>query len=961
MPSERFLSPDTFISIDIETTGLDPGLHEIIEIGAVKVENGDIIDEFSELVKPQRPIPDAITHLTGIDNEEVENAGTIADVIPPLLRFLQGYRLLGHNVRFDVDFLRRAAGMGNIESAIDNIELARIVLPRLPSYSLDSLIDFFALTPEKRHRAFHDAKITAIIFLKLVDMLRLIPDDRFHDLYRISTNAGSTLEDIFDSQFRERTEGLRPKPAKGPGEIPVLQGTDNNIFGRVTESQDFLEPQTAVIDPDAIEELLKAGGKLSEHHRAYEERSGQILMSKRIALAFNESEILLVEAGTGIGKSIAYLVPAIFWAEAARERVIVSTNTKNLQEQLFTKDIPLMSEVLGFPFRAVILKGRGNYLCLNRWNSLVDNPGRFLSKEERSLLLPVAAWLQETKSGDLSETGFYHMLVESGLIDHINSESSSCRGARCSQRDQCFITRIRKAAQRSHVIIVNHSLVFSDMVSDGGVLGPYNRIIFDEAHNIEKVALRFLGIMFGYYRIRRILNRLLSTQDGSYGLLAVLGDWAEEMTKGWPEFAANGAVIESAAELVRYIREVTGDLFASLDAAVRAVVSRSSGGHTGKHRYVAGTDIFRQCEDRINGWSDAVVELVKRTGDLLNLISGISANHLRQKEDILIDLEEVQTDLIALSNDFAFLIEAGGKNVFWFEYPENESPYALTIHSAPLNIADKLATGLYDHMETVIMTSATLTVARDFTYIRERLGLNLDSRERTTDFIAASPFDYNRQAALVIPSFLPSPKQDLFIEESNDVIISLARDIRRGMLVLFTSWGHLLRAYNALKDEFARTGITLLAQGIDGSRSLLLRRFSEETTSVLFGTDSFWEGVDVPGNALEVVVISRLPFAVPSDPVIEAQMEEIERAGRDPFIDFSVPEAAIKLRQGAGRLIRHRNDRGVIIIMDKRVITTRYGSLFKRSLPGGTIRADSKDMLIEGVRRFFENSGKVAK
>ena len=363
--------------------------------------------------------------------------------------------------------------------------------------------------------------------------------------------------------------------------------------------------------------------------------------------------------------------------------------------------------------------------------------------------------------------------------------------------------------------------------------------------------------------------------------------------------------------------------------------------------------MFNDYIDQMNSWADSIAQLVHAAADCINFVKGVSQKHLEKKEDILLDLEEAQKDLAALNNDFAFLIEAGGKNVFWIEYPDEDNPYKLSMHSAPLDVAEMLSKDLYDIMETVIMTSATLAVARDFSYIRERLGLDLDSRERTTDFIASSPFDLNRQAAIAIPSYLPSPKQENFIDVSNDSILRMAKEVRRGMLVLFTSWGHLNRAYNYLREPFSQSGITLLGQGIDGSRSLLLQRFREEPVSVLFGTDSFWEGVDVPGHALEIVVISRLPFAVPSDPLVEAQMEEIERSGGNPFIDFSVPEAAIRLRQGAGRLIRHRSDRGVIVIMDKRVITARYGSLFKRSLSGSSLRAENEDMLVDGLKHWF--------
>jgi Rad3-related DNA helicase len=323
-----------------------------------------------------------------------------------------------------------------------------------------------------------------------------------------------------------------------------------------------------------------------------------------------------------------------------------------------------------------------------------------------------------------------------------------------------------------------------------------------------------------------------------------------------------------------------------------------------------------------------------------------------RREDHLIELNDAYERLLLVINNFAFLLDAQGANVFWFEY-NTDNPLFFRIKSAPLDIAEKLAFGLYDQMETVIMTSATLAVARDFGYISERLGLALDQRERLRTFIADSPFDHIRQSALVVPTFLPSPNEGDFIDETGELLYEIACGARRGMLVLFTSRGHLYRAYYDLRDRFTREGITLLAQGVDGSRSLLLRRFKEEPKSVLFGTDSFWEGVDVPGAALEIVVISKLPFAVPSEPVIQAQMEEIEKTGGNPFMEYSVPSAAIKLRQGAGRLIRHRKDRGVIVLFDKRVHTKRYGSLFLRSLPGKELRAENRNRVVEQITGWF--------
>ncbi|MFC1651367.1 helicase C-terminal domain-containing protein, partial [Candidatus Latescibacterota bacterium] len=826
--------------------------------------------------------------------------------------------------------------------------------PQLHSYSLESLIDHFNIKTEDRHRALEDAKATAEVFLRLLDILKNSPADFANDLLKLSNRTKSAIGEVFEAEIKERISTAEPRVQRKKPALKTAAHVSDNVYGDFI-NLDSSPPETgeAKVDHEIISSMLTKNGALSKHHKAYEEREGQISLASNIAKAFNDSEIMLAEAGTGIGKSIAYLIPSILWAENAKQRVVISTNTKNLQEQLFTKDIPLLSKMLDVPFRAVILKGRGNYICRNRMKNIVNSPNRFLSKKERSLLLPVASWLTSTLTGDLSETGFFPMLAESGLMEKINSDSSICLGSRCKFRDKCFVNRVRKAAQVSHVIIVNHSLVFSDMVSGGGVLGPYNRIVFDEAHNIEKTAIRFLGVTMNHYRIRRILNHLISQNENAHGLLPTLDDWVDEMTKAWPEFAANKATIGNAIDSVEHVHSALNTLFENLYSSARAEAGKNRGGHEGKLRYFSGSSIFSDNFDHIENFKDSLNNIISVINDVLMIVSGASESQLNMKEEMTFEIEDVKNSLQGIVNDLDFLIEAEGVNVFWFEYNDRNSFYSLKINSAPLNVAEKLAYGLYDKMETVIMTSATLTVAGDFSYIESRLGINLDSRERTSKFIATSPFDYDTQSAVIVPSFIPSPKEDNFIIETNEVLFSMAKKLKRGMLVLFTSRSHLNQSYMELRDKLTSSGITLLAQGMDGSRTSILKRFQKETGSVLFGTDSFWEGVDVPGDALEIVVIVRLPFAVPSDPVIQAQMEEVEKTGGNAFMDFSVPEAAIKLRQGAGRLIRHRNDKGAVVMLDNRIITTRYGSLFRKSISGKSLKADDMKTLISNLKKLF--------
>ncbi len=948
------LKPDTFVSVDVETTGLDAQLHEIIEVGAVKVVNGTVAAEYSQLVKPLKPLPDFITHLTGISAADLKHAPPIRDAMPPFLDFVSGFKIVGQNIGFDIGFLRAAAGMGNFSNPIDTVEFARVLLPMLPSYNLDSLIEFFALEPEKRHRALEDARVTAQVYLKLLGMLRVFPDGLLAEMNALSSRTGSSLAEVFEAHLMERIE--HPTAFRGPAHIPDarMAGPDN-MFGDFSgDIPDFGETG-GFVDENRMEDVLRAGGALSRVHEDFEERPGQIALARRMVRAFNDAEIFLAEAGTGTGKSIAYLAPSVLFAESAHERVVVSTNTKNLQEQLFYKDIPLLARMLDFGFRAVILKGRGNYICLTRWKRLIETPDQYLTRQERALVLPVAAWLHTTTTGDLSETGFFPMLAETGLLERINSEPVSCLGPRCRHRDRCFVNRIRNAARRAHIVIVNHSLVFSDMVSEGAVLGMYARIVFDEAHNLEKVAMRYLGVTLTYSRIRRILNRLYTKSEGNHGILAALESWAKKAVEAWPDLEAKATLVRDAQERVHSVRSRSQEFFQRVNASVSAASEREGdSGLEGKLRYYHDSPIFRENEQETESFRQSVGDLIGALDDLALSLAGVSPGQLSEKEETLLDIEKTKIDLQAVIADLEFLVTAEGRNVFWFEFDEDEgSSRFVRIQSAPLDVAEKLAGGLYDRMETVIMTSATLTVANDFSYIRGRLGLDLDHRDRVTEFIAASPFDHHRQAAVIVPSHMPSPKEADFIERTNEVVLALADGVRRGMLVLFTSRGHLQRSYNDLRDDFSRRGITLLAQGFDGSRNAILRRFREDVSSVLFGMDSFWEGVDVPGKALEIVVIVRLPFAVPTDPIVQAQIEEIERTGRNAFTGYSVPEAAIKLRQGAGRLIRHRNDRGAVIVLDSRMATARYGGIFKRSLPGRMLRADSPEMLVETLKLWF--------
>ena len=810
--------------------------------------------------------------------------------------------------------------------------------------------------PEPAESGAEDAQKTALLCRALLGLLASQDPDTMETLILLAEGTGSGLERLLARMTAGTTghgdAGYRVDPSAGTGERPSIA---HSALGPPTIGDGACDATEAdddhdLMDTEELARLFETGGLFESSMDGYEQRPQQVSMVRSVTGAFNDGEVLLVEAGTGTGKSLSYLTPALIWAVRNDQRVIVSTNTRNLQEQLFYKDLPFLLDNLGLPFRATLLKGRSNYLCLDRWRQVTRRPADHLTAEEREAAIPLAVWARETQTGDISEHAGFNRGAGAGLWEKINGEGTAC--PRCVLKEACFVNRVRRAAMASHVVIINHALLFADLQSDHAVLSRYSHLIIDEAHNLERAAVQHLTLEIGGWRMRRVLSRMHAPEWGGTGVLAGLDNLAKKAAENleWkaPLAAGTRMAIDRITEVNRRIEDffrIAGD----------EAFGQSDDGSARR------TKLRYRAEDEYAGIlrSSARV-LIEGLAGLRESLGMLHAT-LDQVHDSWLDDRESRGNAIVAAMDFCaeteealfVLTEANEEErVYWVEATRSQ-PLSCILTAAPLRVADRLHDDLFRPLRTAVLTSATLTVGDRFDYQIERLGLDRIDPRRLQVRGIGSPFDYADQVLVCVPAAFPTPRSDAFQSEVSRLILDLVVSTMRSTLVLFTSYAQLNRTFEDIEPDLSEHGVAVLAQGTSGPRSALLDRFRRSDTAVLLGTDSFWEGVDVPGEALEMVILVKLPFAVPTEPLVQAQVERLEDAGRNSFFEYQVPEAVIKFRQGFGRLIRSTRDYGVVTVLDQRVVSTAYGRLFLESLPAGSEIYPDAERLVEGVTYWF--------
>lgn len=881
----------TYISLDIETTGFDATKDQVIEIAAIKFEDDVITDTFNTLVNPRIPIPAIITHITGIKSSDLEGAPTYEEIKEKLSAFLENHPIIGHNISFDINFLNQK-GMNITNSQYDTLQLSGMLLPGLASYSLDTLTRTLKIKHEQRHRAYDDAFACYQLLMILKDAIGKLDQPTLSLIIEILDKSTLPFVELFYSA----------KTANPPTRTKRL-----TIMPKIEAPHAPL----AIAEIDLLS-FYDEEGALSKTIENYESRPTQKQMTAKILEAFENSKNLIVEAGTGTGKTMAYLLPAVYWSLKNGKQMIISTYTKTLQEQIIGKDIPLLREALrqidpALDFNFASLKGRRNYLSQKRLEIFLQKE-RF-DDHEALALVKILIWLKETRDGDLEALSLLNK--EYFVLDEICCAEHVCPHDNPSYANGCWLMKARKEAENANILIVNHALLMQNAIAERPLLpepaGEY--LVVDEAHHLERVAtdsltvtLAFNHFLKPFERLARTLNEFQRQPVDLFNQLQQSQQIGESILKADQLifkveffFGLLGVFIEKNMELTQFQYQLNLKPY-HFDTAEWIKVTESA------------KTIIEYGRETVEFLIPAL-----QSNDSENQIIKELYNHIYECQRRLTDLEKVFGTL-KKENQIIWLFKTLEGNI--------------SLKSAPYSIADAVSSSLFAGKKSVILTSATLRAGPDFSFIRDQLHLD----PTFEDMVIPSHFDYPEQVKIIIGNDLPEPNSEGYFLSCTEIIKQIVRRNGGRTMVLFTSKKALTAVYMQIAPQMKAEGINVLAQGVSGSRGKILEHFKDEAgSSVIFGTDSFWEGVDLKGDLLTCVVLQKLPFDPPDDPIIQARSQKYG----DSFREYMLPRAILKFKQGFGRLIRSSKDTGTIVILDSRIIGKEYGITFLKSLPEG--------------------------
>ncbi len=910
----------SIVVLDIETTGLDAARDAIIEIGAIKFKGDRTEGEFSTLINPGRRLTPFITQLTGITDAMLVNAPRLAEMLPRVEEFVGDAPVLGHNVKFDLGFLRARQAL-RYNPGLDTWDLASVLLPTASRYSLGALgkeLGVVLPAAHQHHRALDDCRETLAVYRALVKKALALPLEVLAEIVKLGEETDWGAGWVFEEALRARSqETVGPRRAR--------RGALGPLFGEVPPLAPVDAPTP--LNVDELAALLEHAGPFSKHFPHYEYRAEQVQMLRAVAQAISDGRHLMAEAGTGTGKSVAYLIPAAQWALQNGRRVVISTNTINLQDQLIHKDIPDLQQALGLDFRACVLKGRSHYLCPRRLEAMRRHGPK--SASELRVLAKVLVWLQSAED--------YSQLEEISLSGpeerlawlRLSAEDEGCTGDTCQSRQggACPFYRAHKAAEAAHVIIVNHALLLADIASENRVLPEYGYLIVDEAHHLESATTD--GLSFHLFRldVERFLKDLGSPASGLLG--QITGNARAALPPD--RFALLEREGEYAYERASNALEMTGAFFSAVEDFLAAQrEGQPASEYAQQVRILSATRKSMEWEQVEVTWDELSRILLALTDSVNRLARGLAEldeYDLAEREDLASAAASAARRLDEIvKNVTGLVVKPDPMMIYWAEAHSDR----VSLHAAPLHVGPLVQKHLWHAKEAVVMTSATLTTGGEFDYLKSRL-----NAAEADELAVGSPYDYESSTLLYLVNDVPEPFDKVGYQKAVESgLISLCRATHGRALVLFTSYAQLKQTAQAIRDPLAKANIEVYDQADGTSRSALLDSFKSSDGGVLLGTRSFWEGVDVPGEALSVLVIVKLPFDVPSDPIIAARSETFER----PFDEYSVPEAVLKFRQGFGRLIRTKSDRGVVVVFDRRILTKNYGRIFLDSLPNCTVK-----------------------
>ncbi|GAB6151842.1 helicase C-terminal domain-containing protein [Desulfosporosinus burensis] len=909
------------VVFDIGTTGFEGLQSEIIEFSALRIQNGLIQESCHYLIKSKQGMASKTIISSGINEAEPNRVSSLLECREQLAHLFADAVIVAHDVS-TLSILEKELEVRFQQPRWDTLELARIFFPTMHHYQLSYLAQKLGL-PLKEDAELHPTENNAWLTWKVLEACwkkGLGFDLSFYDQTK-SFLGGWSGSGFIEELFKEITRRFPDRPIRT--DLVLAPFAEGLFVSGSTQTANF---------PDSIDWVVKSfspGGILEQNLPGYESRTGQVKMAKLIAEGFTSSHHVVVEAGTGTGKSFAYLIPCLWSAKKLGQKVVVATHTIPLQEQLLKKDIPVLEAVLPFVFQASVLKGKGNYCCLKKWQGCLTNPREIQGEDQKLALLSVLVWLRETLAGDIQELSKVPGLMQ--LWPSLNADVETCIPGRCSKSGICFWLRARKKAEEADVLIVNHSLLFSDLKTDYNVLPEYHRLVIDEAHQIYQTALQHLGSEMSLEQVTRVIETIYRQAGPSFY-------WTMKQRMGslnqlvpavpWEIFSTRMEVIPELSQSILVQTNEFFELLALILGTERTFRLVSS--HTTKTWWQGLTIQIENFVGRIKALATALDSLVSvlsgEEADEIEELKYILSGHQRELKELLVTM----TLVINVNNP---------KQVTWLE--QNSRLYLKT---SPIEVSDILEEKFFSRLDAVILTSATLSISDSFEHFLKDIGLPSTTITARVD----SPFDYERQMRFFVvrKGIERQNTEDQKVLELAKFIVEVAERMNGRTLVLFTAHKLLRQTYSSIHLELKQLGIETLAQGIHGERSTLLEAFKRNPKSVLLGASSFWEGIDIPGEALSCVILVKLPFWPPTLPLIEARSEFLESQGRDPFRELLLPEAVIRFKQGFGRLIRSKIDRGVVILLDDRVIEKNYGRQFLSSLPVRThIRGDNSLVL----------------
>jgi len=899
------LELDEFISFDLETTGLNPDKDKITEIAACRFINGEFVEEFSTLINPGIPIPKNITALTGITNKMVEDAPSINDALPDFMKFIGSTPLVAQNINFDYNFINKnLQGSNSPFSEIplyDTLSLARGFIYFYNSFSLGSLCDYYGIKIENAHRASADALCTGKLFVYLLQEALSKPLTLIQRIENLFSNSEVYNSKLFTNIIKA---SVRLNSIDGLMSSPVEHNISDNTF-------EFTGSSNIAI-PESPKEWFAEGGAVSVNWSGYEKRSSQTELINDTYEAFTEGQILAAEAGTGLGKSLAYLASGFLAAKQKQTALVVSTYTKNLQNQLFTGDIPKLSKAIDQNLSAVIYKGRYNYICRTRFERLLANHNHLMKPHEYENLLPLMVWEWETKSGDINECNGFQLNRQKRIWSLVRSERGYCSSKRCKKYDGCFLGKVRVKVDGADIIIINHSLFANELMRDNSCLPSDFIYVIDEAHHFATVTRDQLVTQIGSKSFDDVFNIFNKGKD----------NWKKNALKKFPEIFKLYNSLTTDSKIIQ--KEIQA-FFNSYYDNKRNEINRSDY-HINKLLYRNSQEEFIDTEP--TPW-EVLTELNRFAKDIQKFNALLQENKEDIPGSISIEFTAIDSILKEGLESFSAALDIQSELVQWSSFIQSDYQNLTTLNSAPLKVSSFINDNLLSKYPGGVFCSATLMVNDDFRYFSEKVGLDLAViNHHVKEKIYHSPFHYNDQVKLFVFKGSINVNDPLFMNEIGSQIERIFTSLKRRMLVLCTSFKQTLAIKQYLEPKLKGSDYKVFAQAPGLSRNVLVRSYLEHSHSILIGTSSFWEGVDFPGDKVEILYIVKTPFDNPFDPLIQAQIEDYKQRGDDAFLQYQVPEAAMRFRQGFGRLIRNMNDTGICIVGDTRLYKRGYGQIW---------------------------------